>query len=238
VRRRLAGRPLRRVAFELVLARTRWGIKTRERLRLTRGRMAALFRDHFRALGRALAERDLLDAPEDVFLLTYEEIGQVVRGGCATGDLRALVSLRRAEYEAREGVPAVGRITTHGVVHGHSVEAHAKSEPGEGRLTGIGCSPGRVRAVATVVRKPESNMKLDGEILVAATTDPGWVFLMVAAGGLISEKGSVLSHTAIIGRELGIPAVVGVKDATRLLPHGGLIELDGSAGTVEVLERG
>jgi pyruvate,water dikinase len=66
-------------------------------------------------------------------------------------------------------------------------------------------------------------------------TDPGWVFLMVAAGGLVVEKGSVLSHTAIIGRELGIPTVVAVKDATRLIPDGALVELDGQAGTVKVV---
>jgi phosphohistidine swiveling domain-containing protein len=58
---------------------------------------------------------------------------------------------------------------------------------------------------------------------------------MVAAGGLVSEKGSVLSHTAIIGRELGIPTVVGVKDATTLLVHGALAELDGEAGTVTLV---
>jgi pyruvate,water dikinase len=79
-------------------------------------------------------------------------------------------------------------------------------------------------------------VRVDGEILVAAATDPGWVFLMVAAGGLVSEKGSVLSHTAIIGRELGIPTVVGVKEATQRLA-GHVVALDGGAGTVTITDH-
>jgi pyruvate,water dikinase len=67
-------------------------------------------------------------------------------------------------------------------------------------------------------------------------TDPGWVFLMVPAGGLVVERGSILSHTAIIGRELGIPTVVGVADATSLIADGQLLEIDGSSGVVRLLD--
>jgi pyruvate,water dikinase len=105
-------------------------------------------------------------------------------------------------------------------------------------MRGIGCSPGRKIAVAKVVLEPKSDLSLDGQILVASATDPGWVFLMIAAGGLISEKGSVLSHTAIIGRELGIPTVVGVKDATTRIKDGAVVEIDGHAGTVTIQPAG
>jgi pyruvate,water dikinase len=84
--------------------------------------------------------------------------------------------------------------------------------------------------------EPDSRVRVAGEILVAAATDPGWVFLMVAAGGLVSEKGSVLSHTAIIGRELGIPTVVGVAAATQRLADR-VVLLDGGAGTVTIVEE-
>ena len=70
---------------------------------------------------------------------------------------------------------------------------------------------------------------------MAPMTDPGWVFLMVASKGLVSEKGSLLSHTAIIGRELGIPTVVAVKNATELIASGQIIEIDGEAGTVRLV---
>jgi pyruvate,water dikinase len=86
-----------------------------------------------------------------------------------------------------------------------------------------------------VIRSPDQDLTIDGEILIAPMTDPGWVFLMVAAGGLVVEKGSLLSHTAIIGRELGVPTVVGVEGATGLIPDGTEIEIDGRAGTVRFL---
>lgn len=238
VAQRLAGRPIQRVVFDLVLERCRWCMKTRERLRLTRGRMAGLFRALFRALGERLAAHGTIQRADDVFFLTLEELGELVRGGSATQDVRALVAMRRREYDAARGRPAPSRIRTRGIAHGLSLGESAPVAAGDATLTGTGCSPGRVRAPARVVLAPTADMKVDGEILVASTTDPGWVFLMIAAGGLVSEKGSVLSHTAIIGRELGIPTVVGVKDATRVLPDGALVELDGREGTVTVVTDG
>jgi pyruvate,water dikinase len=92
-----------------------------------------------------------------------------------------------------------------------------------------------VRGRARVVRSPEHHLNIKGEILVAPMTDPGWVFLMVPAGGLIVERGSILSHTAIIGRELGIPTVVGVQNATSLIADGQMVEIDGAAGTIRLL---
>jgi len=112
----------------------------------------------------------------------------------------------------------------------------ARSAPA-GALKGVGCSPGVVRGRAKVVRAPDPTLRVQGEILVAPMTDPGWVFLMVAAKGLVVERGSILSHTAIIGRELGIPTVVGVKDATSAIEDGQEIEIDGTLGTVSVSER-
>jgi pyruvate,water dikinase len=119
-------------------------------------------------------------------------------------------------------------------------QAPARAEPppltgNEAVLRGQGCGPGRVAARAKVVLDPTADLDVDGEILVAPMTDPGWVFLMIASKGLVSEKGSLLSHTAIIGRELGIPTVVGVKDATALIQTGRMIEMDGQAGTVRLL---
>jgi pyruvate,water dikinase len=82
------------------------------------------------------------------------------------------------------------------------------------------------------VRNPRSAPSDGRFILVAKSTDPGWVFLIVASQGIVVERGSVLSHTAIIGRELGIPTIVGVKDATRLIPDGASLFMDGSTGEV------
>ena len=88
-----------------------------------------------------------------------------------------------------------------------------------------------------MVENPALQTDTAGKILVAKMTDPGWVFLLAGAAGIVAEKGSLLSHTAIISRELGKPAVVGVENATRLLQNGDLVEIDGTAGRVTVLER-
>jgi len=104
-------------------------------------------------------------------------------------------------------------------------------------LVGVGCAPGRVSAPALVLDDPSAGAAVNGEILVASTTDPGWVFLMVAASGLVSEKGSILSHTAIIGRELGIPTVVGATGATRWVRSGETLTIDGGTGTIAAIDR-
>jgi len=99
-------------------------------------------------------------------------------------------------------------------------------------LTGTGCCPGVGRGVAKVIRDPSSDLAVKGHVLVASTTDPGWIFLMVSAAALVVERGNPLSHTAIIGRELGLPTVVGVAGATSLLRDGEVLEVDGARGTV------
>lgn len=162
-----------------------------------------------------------------------------VRGHSATRDLAALVALRKREYEEFARRTPAPRIATHGVALARPFPQACgiAPAPAEGEMRGLGASPGRARAAAKIVLAPTQGLAVSGEILVAPMTDPGWVFLMVAAGGLVVEKGSLLSHTAIIGRELGIPTVVGVSDATRRIADGDTIEIDGLSGTVRILER-
>ena len=88
-------------------------------------------------------------------------------------------------------------------------------------------------AVRDVPGWPTAEQTGGDYILVARSTDPGWVFLMVMSRGMVVEKGSLLSHTAIIGRELGIPTIVGVKDATKRIPDGARVVLDGGKGEVQ-----
>ena len=76
-----------------------------------------------------------------------------------------------------------------------------------------------------------------GKILVTKMTDPGWVFLLASAGGLISEKGSLLSHTAIISREIGIPSIVGVDDLLDTVRTGDILRMDGNTGRIEIVRR-
>jgi pyruvate,water dikinase len=236
---KLTGRPIRRAIFSFVLRRCRRMVAHREDMRLSRSRGFGLMKRIVRALGERMTRAGLLDHPRDIFYLGMEEVTAAVRGSSITRDLRALVGQRRAEYEVFRQGPLPSRVTTHGMALSSVISGPAPvaARPtGVGELQGIGCSAGRVRARARVVREPQQHLHINGEILVAPMTDPGWVFLMVPAAGLIVERGSVLSHTAIIGRELGIPTVVAVPEATSRIADGQLVEIDGATGVVRLLD--
>jgi pyruvate,water dikinase len=102
-------------------------------------------------------------------------------------------------------------------------------------LRGIPISKGDMKGEALVLDCPDFNCKVDDKILVTRTTDPGWIFLMAQAKGLISEKGSPLSHTAIVGRELGIPTIVNVEGAMTNIKNGNNIHMHAQTGLIEIL---
>ena len=99
-------------------------------------------------------------------------------------------------------------------------------------LRGAPASPGRITAQARVILDPTGARLEPGEILVAPSTDPGWTPLFLTAGGLVMEMGGAMSHGAVVAREYGIPAVVGVPGATERITTGQQITVDGAAGTV------
>jgi pyruvate,water dikinase len=101
-------------------------------------------------------------------------------------------------------------------------------------LRGIGCSPGVVSGEVIVISDPRDDVRLEGEILVAERTDPGWVPLYPAVSGLLIERGSVLSHSAVVAREMGIPTIVGITGLIATLESGQHVTMDGSAGTVKI----
>ena len=103
-------------------------------------------------------------------------------------------------------------------------------------LTGIIANVGKIRAVCKVINNTNEFIKLNkGDILVARTTNPAWTPLFAIAGGVITEVGGLLSHAAIVAREYGIPAMVNVKAATKILKDGGLVEMDANKGVVKIL---
>ncbi|WP_338320909.1 PEP-utilizing enzyme, partial [Streptomyces lonarensis] len=108
---------------------------------------------------------------------------------------------------------------------------------GGGPLAGLGSSRGTVRGTARVVLDPHGPVPAgDDVILVARETDPGWLFLMLRARGIVVERGTMLSHTAITGRKFGIPTIVALPGATSRIPDGCRVEMDGSTGTVTLLD--
>lgn len=224
----------RRVLFAAALRQARETVRQRENMRLGRSRCFGLAKRVYRTLGCQFRDAGILDDPRDIFYLTYQEVRSIVRGTLVDDDPRRLVAARKRDHERWRRETPRSRIVTSGIVMAHPHEPDLDEVDDADVLVGVGCAPGQVRGPALVVTEPGVDARVDGQILVASTTDPGWVFLMVAASGLVSEKGSILSHTAIIGRELGIPTVVGVAGATRLLHDGDIVAIDGGRGTVAV----
>jgi pyruvate,water dikinase len=229
---------LRRPIFMSVLRQARRRVRDRENLRFERTRVFGLVRRIFLALGERLAP-DRLAAPRDVFYLTKQEIFAYLDGTAVTTDLKTLVSLRRAEFAAYETAPAPpDRFETSGppAETRAACPAPPAAETPPASLKGMGCCPGVVRAPVRVVRDPHEARDLTGHILVAERTDPGWTLLFPAARGLLVQRGSLLSHSAIVAREIGLPCIVGVPRLLETLREGEWVEMDGTTGIVRRLD--
>ena len=194
----------------------------------------AAVREQLAAVGGELAEAGRIDAPEDVFFLDLAEAHRGLNGT----RLQGVVQQRRAAYETELGRRHIPRVL---LSDGTEPEA-LQSGPGNSDggqygaaaevLSGTPASAGTVTGRARVILDPQGAHLEPGEILVAPSTDPGWTPLFLTAGGLVMEMGGPNSHGAVVAREYGIPAVVGLPDATSRITTGHSITVDGAAGTV------
>ncbi|MFT5434750.1 MAG: phosphohistidine swiveling domain-containing protein [Myxococcota bacterium] len=227
----------KRMLFRWILRRARRHVRERENLRFARTRVFGLVRQIFRSLGGHLVRGGLLDRVDDVFYLGVEEVFGLIEGTTVTVDVRPVVKARRAEFGRYRALPAPSdRFETRGGVHlGNVFVDTDPAPPAEGDvLTGLGCAPGVVRDRVRVIHSPKDDLSVNGQIMVCERTDPGWVPLFPTAGGLLVERGSALSHSAIVAREFGIPTVVGIPGLMDRIVDGQWVELDGKAGTVRL----
>ena len=231
VRSRLKN-PVQRIMFQFVLTKARRSIANRENMRFARTRLFGIVRRLFRRMGMIIEEQGLLISAADLNYLTVDEVFGVAGGTAVTQNLKALVALRKFEYEEFGRQSLKERLETTGFPCQNSLTEEGRENNGAKKLRGINCSSGIAEGAAKVVLDPRAANTEGRYILVARSTDPGWVFLMVSSKGIVVERGSVLSHTAIIGRELGIPTIVGVKDATKIIPDGAHLIMNGSTGEV------
>ncbi|MEL6643394.1 MAG: PEP/pyruvate-binding domain-containing protein [Pseudomonadota bacterium] len=226
--------PLKRWIARAVIGWTKARVRDRENLRFERTRVFGHARRVFLAMGREFAARGLIEAPRDIFYLTKEEVLGAIEGFGVSPDLKALVALRSAEdaRSAKRPDPPE-RIEVRGPAiapRWSDVDAESDSDLVK---TGTGCSAGRVQARARVIRDPRTQALEPGDILVARHTDPGWIAVFSNAAAIVVERGSLLSHSAIVARELGIPCVVGLKGATSWVQDGEVLSVDGATGVVE-----
>lgn len=232
---------LRRAVLRSFARRAREYVAMREDMRFCRTQLYGLSRQVMWTLGAELAKIGRLDHPHQVHDLTVSEVMGAFDGTLAGRGLRELAALRRAERDACAARPAAEILlaTPRELPLALALEraAPVRQDTAAPSLQGLGSSAGVVRARARRVLEPDvSADSCQGTILVARETDPGWLFLMMAAKGLVVERGTLLSHTAITGRLLGIPTVVAVANATTLIPDGALIEIDGGAGTIRIID--
>lgn len=209
----------------------------RERAKTTLVRVLHETRMVFRELGRRHGELGHLAAAEHIFMLVDAELHEFIADPAAQ---RARLSARAAEWAhlweleppffIRSGeVPPLAQWPRRG---GPGAAVVLEGE----MLIGVAGSPGTARGIARVVLDPASPPDLmPGDIMIAPLTDPAWTPLFMAADAIVVNVGGQISHAVIVSRELGLPCVVSVADATNRIPEGALIEVDGARGTVRIL---
>jgi rifampicin phosphotransferase len=176
-----------------------------------------------------LVQANVLHEREDMYYLTFEELQEAVR--TQTLDYQ-IISRRKDEYAIYAKLTPPRIITSDGeIISGQYKREHLPSEA----IVGLPVSSGIVEGRARVISNMEDAVLEDGDILVTTFTDPSWTPLFVSIAGLVTEVGGLMTHGAVIAREYGLPAVVGVEHATRLIKDGQRIRVHGTEGYVEIL---
>ena len=182
-------------------------------------------------LGRHLVHAGALTHADDVYYLTIDEIKETFRGQMPVSQARALATERRAQIE----LDALAEPPE--VIYGEwRSPTPVTSLDGQDELQGIGASPGQAQGRARIVFDPAA-VPLDvspADILVVPFTDVGWMPLFSGIGGIVTECGGQLSHSAILAREFGLPAVLSVERATHLIREGQQISIDGTQGIIRL----
>ncbi|WP_394229992.1 phosphoenolpyruvate synthase [Bacillus thuringiensis] len=176
-----------------------------------------------------LVKNNVLDEIEDIYYLTFEELHEVVR----TNKLDyKIIHKQKNAYKLYEKLTPPRVITSDGeIITGKYKRENLPAEA----IVGLPVSSGVVEGRARVILNMEDANLEDGDILVTAFTDPGWTPLFVSIKGLVTEVGGLMTHGAVIAREYGLPAVVGVENATKLIKDGQRIRVHGTEGYIEVL---
>lgn len=210
-------------------------IAAREEMRLLRSLGFGLVRRNFLEIGNKFAHGGIIYQQRDIFFLKREEVLSYEEN--VIHDFRKIIQGRKSIFEqyGKEETPG-RRIVTLAT----DFEVYAPEQPEEVNtemrlLRGIGGSAGIVRGTVICMKVFDSSTDVKGKILVTQQTDPGWTLIFPLITGIVTERGNILSHAAIVSRELGIPGVLAVDRATDLLKNGMHVELNGSTGTVTIL---
>ena len=230
--------PIKKYLLKKTLFYAKKFIRLRENLRYERTKVFGTVRKIMKKMGVHLKNNNLINNEKDVFYLTVDEIFGLVNGSIIDVDLKKLIELRKEEYKKYQTEAILpDRFLTRGFLgeNFYYEDLAGNSQLDENTLQGTGCSKGIVKGKVKIVLNPMSTEVEEGDIVVTKSTDPSWVMVFPLLKGLIVEKGSLLSHSAIISREMNIPAIVGVQGATSILKTGDMVQFDGSTGIIKKL---
>lgn len=219
---------LKRMLFSITLQKFKKYSAQREECRLLRSNMFSITRSLFKRIGALYVEEGLILDRDDIFYLTVDEVLKQ-RVSSKDGMHKETIAARKQQYDQYGDENPL----SHFVLRDGSMESVGES--GEGVQVAQGVSAGVVTGTVRVMKEFSMPEVIDFDILVARHTDPGWTALIALSKGLIIERGGVLSHASIVARELGVPAVIGVKNATTEFVDGQLVELNGSTGVIRSL---
>ena len=227
--------PIKRVLFRYILNKTKETVRNRENMRIRRAMAYGVAKEIFYYLGTHLTKQGHIEIPTDIYYLGMKEIKMEFYQNKYTENKPIepnYINLIKQRIEKDRQTTLPDRI-----IFEDSPPKFGKTQQiinlDKDVFQGTGISKGKVSAQVSVLHEPAFSADIDGKILVTRMTDPAWVFLMSRAAGIITEKGSPLSHTAIVGRELGIPVIIGLQNATALLQTDDQISMDGHAGIVQ-----
>jgi pyruvate,water dikinase len=226
------------------LKHARKAVMNRENTRFCRTRIYGVVRAMFYGIGADFTSRGIIKEKGDIFYLSLEELKGALEGTNSVQTLSALIEVRRAEYARYATIdePAP-RFMTRGPVYWQNqhfpIEEAREMDMNllPHQMRGLGCCPGVIEGIAKVILSPDDDMTLNGEILVTYRTDPGWIPLYPSAKGLLVERGGLLSHSAIVAREMGLATVVSVPGLTKRIKSGMRIRFDGETGLIELLDE-
>nr|WP_293836886.1 PEP/pyruvate-binding domain-containing protein [uncultured Arsenicibacter sp.] len=207
------------------LSRLQQAIENRELLRLERTRLFGMYRALYIAMGRILTRQGVLTSEKDVFCLTEEEIGQALKNAAP---LTRLIRERKDEFRRYEDEEVPGRV----VVPSPPVAGKQVAGALPDVWQGTGCVPGIVTGEAIVITDPKDDLNVTGKIVCALRTDPGWAVLFPTCRAVLIEKGSSLSHSVILLRELGLPTVINIQGLTKAVTSGQHLTINGRTGEI------
>lgn len=223
-----------RSTFDRMRIVSRRFLSAREEMREYSTRAYYLTRLYVLEAGRRLSRARIIENPSDVLMLHIEELISAGRKTLTPTALKEIILYRQQLYDGFRDLTPPDELGKNVVQR--ELESYIDRSGSSLTLKGLGCSPGQVEGLVRVVMTLDEARSLQkGEILVTKFTDPGWTPVLGMVQGVITEVGGLLSHAAVIGREYGIPAVLNLPGATRILKTGQRIRVDGATGDVQVL---